>query len=110
LFQVNEEIGHRLRSMTAWLKNRPMILYCGALGAVNATDFLVRLASAVHARNPEICFVVIGRGNREERMRAEAQRLGILDRSFFMLGAKPKVELPQWLSACNIALALINGP
>lgn len=110
IFGVGSECGQALRSSTPWLGNRPMLVYCGALGAVNGTEFLVRLAEQMRRLDPSVCFVVIGQGREEQSVRERAAKAGVLDDTFFMLGSMPKKDLPAWLSASSMALAFISGP
>ena len=100
--------SHRERH--AWLGTRKLVLYAGALGRANGVGYLVRLATEVHARDPDVRFVVIGEGAEKEVVRDAARRAGLLDASFFMLDQMPKRELASWLHAANFVVALFTGP
>jgi len=106
LFQVGEEAGRRFRAEHDWLAQRPLVVYTGALGLLNGVCYLARLAAAVRRRNPEICFLVVGTGGEEEKVRRTAERLGVLGRNFFMLPPLPKTEMPAVLSAADMATSL----
>jgi glycosyltransferase involved in cell wall biosynthesis len=100
----------RIREEHPWLSDRPLILFAGTLGLVNGVSYLPRLASAVVARNPEVRFAVIGSGRDRDYVRQSAEDAGILNRSFFLLGALPKHELAAWMSASTFTIALFTGP
>jgi glycosyltransferase involved in cell wall biosynthesis len=98
------------RSEFRWLGGRKLVLYAGTLGKVNGVDYLVRTAAAAAQIDPEIRFVVIGRGRERDAVRALAEEMNVLDRSFFMLEPLPKTELARWLHAADMIIALFTGP
>ena len=98
------------RTEYPWLGDRKLVLYPGTIGKVNGVDYLVRVAAAVAERDPEVRFVAIGGGRESDMVRALAEKLGVLDRSFFMMDAIPKVELARWMHAADMVMALITGP
>ncbi|MFV8755124.1 glycosyltransferase family 4 protein [Nannocystaceae bacterium ST9] len=105
LFDVAAELGQRLRAATPWLGDRPLLLYTGTLGRANGAGWLVELAAALRERASETCIAVIGEGAEAAAIRERARRRGVLDDNLFMLGAKPKRELPSWLSAASAAIS-----
>lgn len=107
LFDVPSEHGKKFRQQHAWLQDRPLVVYTGALGLVNGVDYLARLAAAVGQYDPEVRFLVIGDGCEREKVRRVATELGVLDRNFFMLDAVPKTEMPAILSAANMATSTV---
>lgn len=46
LFQIDRAAGQAFRNRFEWLQDRPLIVYCGALGAVNGVDVNSPLAAA----------------------------------------------------------------
>ena len=107
---TSSERGGSPRTEFAWLGDRKMLIYAGALGLVNGVDYLVRLAHQVARLDPEIRFVVIGSGRERDAIRSLAVREGVLDRNYFMFGPMPKRELARWLSTADMAVALFTGP
>lgn len=110
LFNLNDEFGLKVRNANAWLGDRPMIVYTGTMGMANGVEYLIRLAQETQKINEEICFVVIGKGKEEAKIKVMADNAGILNKNFFMLGVKPRQEIPFWLSAADMAIALLTGP
>ncbi len=110
VFAEQPESARALRNATPWLGDRPLVLFTGTLGKVNGVDYLARLASEVASRDPEVRFVVIGDGRESENVRREAEKGGILNRTFFMLKAMPKYDLVAWTSAADFTVALFTGP
>jgi len=105
-FQVPDEVGRHFRRQRAWLGERPLVVYGGAIGMVNGVEYLARLAAAVRKRDPEVRFLIVGTGREEDKVRREAQRLGVLDETFFMEQSVPKKDMPALLSAADIATSV----
>lgn len=110
IFDLQPEVGLKLRQRHKWLGDRPLVAYIGAIGKVNGVSYLARLAAVTRALDPEIRFVVIGDGKERALVRETARSLGVLDENFFMIDAIPKREAAIWLSAADISAALFTGP
>lgn len=111
LFNVNAKQAEDLRAKHEWLRNRPLIIYAGAIGFVNGVDYFARLAAATYSLDEGIRFLVIGTGSEENSVRQLAENLGILEKNFFMMPQVPKYIVPVWLAAADIATSLfINIP
>lgn len=110
IFDVPTQVGARVREFHPWLGDRPLLLYAGTVGTVNGVDYLARLAAEMERVDPEIRFVVLGRGKEVARVRDFARDLGVLDKSFFMFDAVSKAEAATWLSACTMSVHLLTGP
>jgi glycosyltransferase involved in cell wall biosynthesis len=107
LFQGREGGGRRLRASHDWLGHRPLVLYAGTIGIINGVEYLVKLAAETWNLDPEIRFLVVGGGHQKEAVRTLAESMGVLNRNFFMTGAIPKQELPDWLAAADIAMSVV---
>jgi glycosyltransferase involved in cell wall biosynthesis len=105
-FDVDPAHGRAIRARYDWLGERPLVVYVGTIGLVNGVTYLARLAAEVGKTGPDVRFVVVGDGRERERVRQEAETLGVLDKSLFLLPAAPKVEMPSWLSAADVATSL----
>lgn len=110
IFGLPAEAGLALRRSRAWLGDRPMVCYIGAIGKVNGLSYLVRLAAAARELDPEVRFVVVGEGKERPLVTELARGLGVLDVNFFMLGPLPKREAAVWLNASDLSVALFTGP
>jgi glycosyltransferase involved in cell wall biosynthesis len=110
LFADNAPRRLELRAQHDWLGDRPLISYVGAIGKINAVDYLVEISGETFALDPEIRFAVIGTGIEEENVRKLAQDRGIYGKTFFMLGAVPKRRAAVWVSASTMTIALVRGP
>lgn len=106
-FTVPASQGEAFRQSQPWLGSRPLVVYTGALGAVNGVEYLARLAAAVATRDAEIRFLVVGSGREEAKVRQTAQELGVLDRNFFLQGTVPKHQIPAILSAADLATSVV---
>lgn len=110
LFGVDEAAGKEIRRSYEWLADRPMIIYAGAVSTANGVDYLVRLAAATKAIDPEIRFVVAGTGRDVDYVSSLAAEHDVLNKSFFMLGSLPKEQVAKWLSAASMTCAMLTGP
>jgi len=94
------------RDAREWLKDRPLVVYAGALGRANDVSFLPSLAAHCLDRMPEVRFLVAGTGAEEQLVRSTARRLGVLDRNFFMTPPVPKGTMPVLLAASTATVSL----
>jgi glycosyltransferase involved in cell wall biosynthesis len=99
--------GDRFREQHSWLGDRPLVLYTGTLGRVNAVEAMADIAAAVRPRRPDIRFAIIGDGTEREVVRARAAELGVLDTTFFLLPPMPKQDLPDALAAASVATSFV---
>jgi len=99
-----------LRERFDWLHSRRLVLFAGTLGRANGVDYSVKMAAEMAMIDPEVRFVIIGDGAEGERIKAEAEQLGVLGNSLFMFPAMPKSELSIWLAASDFTLGLFSGP
>ncbi len=107
LFDVPRGAGQAFRRRHDWLGDRPLVVYAGTLGQVNGVGYLARLAEAVYKNAPDIRFLVVGRGQEVDKLGALATELGVLDKNFFMHDKVAKNELPEILSAADLATSLV---
>lgn len=110
LFRIDPEPGMEIRRRLAWLGDRPLITYIGTVGPVTNVGYLARVAAEAWKLDPDIRFAVVGDGKDKVNVRKMADKLGVLDRNFFMFDAIPKRDVPVWLSATDLAVILISGP
>jgi glycosyltransferase involved in cell wall biosynthesis len=106
LFDVPKLVGQVFREHLDWLQDRPLVVYTGTMGMINGVDYLARLAAVVKAIDSEIRFLVVGKGKKEEQVCEVAKRLGVLNRNFFVMGPVSKADVPEILSAADIATSL----
>ena len=91
------------RERHAWLGERPLVGYFGAISRANGIDWLVELAARVRTRAPELRFLVVGDGQSTDAVRDLARRRGVLDSSFFMLPPVPKQAVRAMVKASTLA-------
>lgn len=102
--------GPNLREQFGWIRDRPLLVFCGTFGLVNGVDYLPKLCSHLLDIDPEICVVALGHGREFDAVRQLAAQLAVLDRNFFMLGRVPKKEVAAWVRAAQMTIALFTGP
>lgn len=107
LFSDDKNQAHELRNTNDWLKDRPLVIYTGAIGLINGIDYMVRLAAAARTLNSDIRFLVIGNGREEENVKRLAKDLGVFNYNFFIKPRVAKSQIPSWLSAADIATSFV---
>lgn len=105
LFDVPPDVGANWRAEHSWLGARPLLAYAGTLGTLNEAGWLVELAAALERQGSPACIAIVGTGKEYDQIHARAVELGVLDRNFFMLGARPKASIPALLSAAVAAFS-----
>ncbi|NRB41328.1 MAG: glycosyltransferase family 4 protein [Pseudomonadales bacterium] len=106
LFMVDESCGKQFRNKFEWLKDRPLVVYTGTLGKINGVCYFAELAAEMLKKNEDICFLVVGRGADEIKVREKARELGVLNKNFYMLPPVSKNEMPEILSAATVCSSL----
>ncbi|NLG08645.1 MAG: glycosyltransferase family 4 protein [Deinococcales bacterium] len=107
LFGPDPAAAAAVRSELAWLGDRPLVVYVGTFGAVNGVGYLVEVAARVAELDPEVRFLLMGEGREFEAVRSRAAQLGLLDRSVFVMGPKPKTEVAKVLAAADLATSVV---
>jgi len=100
--------GGRVREQHDWLGSRPLVVYAGTLGHVNAPREIVELAAGVAEVDPEVRFAVVGSGREEVSLRSHARARGVLERTLYMVGPVDKSSIPAWLAAADVTLSTIR--
>jgi len=88
------------------LRGAPIVSYAGTFGAVNAVDYLPRIAAASAARGSDIRYVAIGDGAKRKMIEDEGRRLGVLGNNFFIYPQIAKRDVPSLMQATSLPLSL----
>ena len=108
LFAVEPDAVRRFRAEHRWLGDRPLIVYTGALGAVNGVDYLVRAARRMRDLDPEVRFLIVGHGKEWDDTARLAAGYGLLDDTVQMWEKVPKAQLPVILGAATMSTSLVR--
>ncbi|HEV8175380.1 MAG TPA: glycosyltransferase family 4 protein [Actinoplanes sp.] len=108
LFEVDAAAVRRFRDERRWLGGRPLVIYTGALGAVNGVDYLIRAARRMRDLDPEVQFLIVGHGKEWDETGKLAADYGLLDDTVHMWSKVPKAELPVILGAATISTSLVR--
>ncbi|BCY13004.1 glycosyltransferase family 4 protein [Actinoplanes sp. L3-i22] len=108
LFHVDPAQVKRFRNEHRWLGDRPLIVYTGALGAVNGVDYLVHAAKRMRELDPGIQVLIVGHGREWESTGKLAAELGLLDETVRMWEKVPKSELPVILGAATMSTSMVR--
>ena len=106
LFDVSTKYGDEFRAKHEWLGRRPLVVYAGTMGFINGVGYLAELAERVSKLDPEIRFLVVGKGKEECKVKEKAESLGVLNKNIFMISQVPKRKMPYVLCASDIAISL----
>ncbi|MEU4692547.1 glycosyltransferase family 4 protein [Actinoplanes sp. NPDC023714] len=107
LFRVGSREIADFRARHDWLGDRPLIVYTGALGAVNGVEYLVRAAARMHELDPDIRVLIVGHGKEWEPTKDLAARLK-LGGVVHMWEKVPKSELPVILGAATMSTSFVR--
>nr|WP_296063826.1 glycosyltransferase family 4 protein [uncultured Actinoplanes sp.] len=108
MFAVDPDAVRRFREQHRWLGDRPLIVYTGALGAVNGVEYLVRAARRMQEIDPDVQVLIVGHGKEWESTKALAAGYGLLDRTVRMWPKVPKAELPVILGAATMSTSFVR--
>jgi len=108
LFEVAPAAVQRFREQHRWLGDRPLIVYTGALGAVNGVEYLVRAARRMAETDPDIQVLIVGHGREWEATERLAAGYGLLDRTVHMWAQVPKADLPVILGAATMSTSFVR--
>ena len=108
VFRVDPAAVHRFRAEHRWLGDRPLIVYTGALGAVNGVDYLVHAARRIREIDPDVQTLIVGHGREWAATRQLAAEHGLLDRSVHMWPKVPKADLPVILGAATMSTSMVR--
>lgn len=106
MFDVPESKGKAFREKYDWLGDHPLIIYAGTFGQINKVGYLVRVAAEMQKINPEVRFLIVGRGQEEKKIKSLAEELNVLNKNVFMPGKLPKEDMPALFSAADITTSL----
>jgi glycosyltransferase involved in cell wall biosynthesis len=108
LFEVRPEAVQRFRDEHRWLGDRPLIVYTGALGAVNGVEYLIHAARRIRDLDPDVQVLIVGHGKEWEDTRRLAADHGLLDQTVHMWPKVPKAELPVILGAATMSTSFVR--
>ncbi|MBG0562635.1 glycosyltransferase family 4 protein [Actinoplanes aureus] len=108
LFAVDPERVRRFRAEHSWLGDRPLIVYTGALGAVNGVEYLVRAAGRMRQLDPDIRVLIVGHGKEWEPTKQLAAEQGLLGDVVHMWEKVPKSQLPVILGAATMSSSFVR--
>jgi len=108
LFDVPPEAVQRFREEHRWLGDRPLIVYTGALGAVNGVDYLIHAARVMRDLDPDLQVLIVGHGKEWDATRRLAAEHGLLDRTVHMWEKVPKADLPVILGAATMSSSFVR--
>jgi teichuronic acid biosynthesis glycosyltransferase TuaC len=85
------------------VRGQPLLLSVGHMTERKGHHIAIDALAALSAKYPEARLLVVGDGEERQRLKAQAERLGVHDRVTFA-GAVPNAELLRWYSAADVLL------
>ena len=108
MFEVAPEAVRRFRDEHRWLGDRPLIVYTGALGAVNGVEYLIRAGRRMRELDPRAQILIVGHGKEWDATRQLAAGHGLLDDTVHMWEKVPKADLPVILGAATMSSSFVR--
>lgn len=105
LFRRDVQRGSAFRRQYGIDERKVLVGYAGTLGKINDVGYLVRVASELKNQR-HLSFVIIGDGQERERIARMAQECAVLGENLIMIPKLPKAQIPEALSAVDIATSL----
>jgi glycosyltransferase involved in cell wall biosynthesis len=88
-------------------QERPCVGFVGGFFPWHGLDKLIQAVPAVRQAVPNVCFLLVGDGSERHAVGELADRLGIRDACLFP-GPVPFDEVPRWIAAADVCVALNN--
>jgi glycosyltransferase involved in cell wall biosynthesis len=101
LFRFDPSARARIRHELG-LQNKFVVVYAGLLGIAQALPSVIEAARLLEKRDPAVHWLIIGDGPLKEALVAQAGQLGLTCMTF--MPAQPRLEIPGFLSAGDVAL------
>lgn len=96
--------GSSIRIKFRW-EDKMVFLHAGAMGKVNGLSFVINAAQRLKDQ-ADVHFVLMGSGSQEQVLSERIGQLG-LD-NIQILESKPKSELPEFIAASDVSLAILS--
>ena len=106
LFRCGIARGEEFLTQYPYLKGGPIIVYAGTLGEINGVGFLTEVASELTSLRPEIKLLIVGDGKEKEKIKAKAEKLGVLGKNLWMIPPISKKDIPGVLAASTVSISL----
>jgi len=105
LFRRDTSRGRAFRARLGIGEDKILVGYLGALGRINGVSYLARIAAALKG-DPRFLFLTVGDGQERDQVAELARSEGVLGRNFVMHAKVSKAQVPDVLSAVDIATSL----
>jgi glycosyltransferase involved in cell wall biosynthesis len=106
LFDVPAEKGNWVRERLGLLPGQPLVVYTGSFGLINGVGYLVDVAAVTRVIATEVRFLLVGHGAEDDKVTAQADRVGVLNDTLWIWPPLPKAKVPELLAAATIATSL----
>lgn len=100
----------RVRQELGYSDNDVVLFFSGIITRRKRADDLVKLFAKIHKKYPQAKLLVVGEGEIDyiTEVKDICKKLGIL-KSVTFAGFKPKVQLPDYMSAADVGIWLSNN-
>ena len=102
-FRPLPEVRDRVRREFGF-GDRFVLIYAGSLGLANSVETILDAANLLR-NEPDVCFTIVGDGQRRRELEAYAERLGLVNVKF--IGSIPKQRVPELLAAADAGVATL---
>lgn len=106
-FRGQSEAAERFLELHSSLADQPLVAYIGPLNKINDGSYLIRIAAAMQAIEPDIKFMISGQGDDRDNVRALAEHTGVLGQNVWLLPPLSTVDRAAALNAATVSLGLV---
>lgn len=108
LFQDCRLGARRFLARHPELRRPRRVIYAGALGEINAVDYLADIARYAEPLAGDLDFIVAGDGRQRAAVEQHARAIGVLGRNFWMLPKMPKRDVVGLFGAAIAATSMFS--
>jgi len=100
-------IKNNIIEKTIGFTPRFSVLYAGTFGRVNGIDYVIKLAKQTLNIDPQLVYILMGKGVMKESVRALAEKEGVLNKNVFILESVSKNFLPLWYASASMGSSFV---
>ncbi|MCK9499262.1 MAG: glycosyltransferase family 4 protein [Bacteroidales bacterium] len=102
-----KDIKNNIIEKTIGFTPRFSVLYAGTFGRVNGVDYVIKLAKQTLELDPQLVYILMGKGVMKESVRSLAEKEGVLNKNVFILESVSKNDLPKWYASASMGSSFV---
>lgn len=102
-----KDLKNDIIEKTIGFSPRFSVLYAGTFGRVNGIDYVIKLAKQTLNLDPQLVYILLGKGVMKESVRQQAEKEGVLGKNVFILESVTKNDLPDWYASASMGSSFV---